>query len=193
MKQLTAGTDTAYELAKKHGVKLAWGTDTLFDAKLAERQGAQLAKMVRWFTPAEVLKTATHDNACCSPSQDPGTLSPASSESSKKGRLPTCSCSTATLWRTSGSSKTPPRPFLVIMKDGKLIKNPKNQEPKRRQDLMSLTDPCVRWGQRKRGSHSRRSSETLEPRSRSVRGSGDLYAPRCHRSAGNSQFCHGDR
>ena len=27
------GTDTAYELAKKHGVKLAWGTDTLFDAE----------------------------------------------------------------------------------------------------------------------------------------------------------------
>ena len=61
--EMTNGTDTAYELAKKHGVKLAWGTDTLFDPKLATRQGAQLAKMVRWFEPAEVLKMATHDNA----------------------------------------------------------------------------------------------------------------------------------
>jgi imidazolonepropionase-like amidohydrolase len=62
-KMLTGGTDPAYELAKKHGVKLAWGTDVLFEAKLAERQGAQLAKMVRWFTPAQVLKMATADNA----------------------------------------------------------------------------------------------------------------------------------
>ncbi|WP_281967314.1 metal-dependent hydrolase family protein [Roseovarius nanhaiticus] len=61
--EMTNGTNTAYELAKKHGVKLAWGTDTLFDPKLATRQGAQLAKMVRWFEPAEVLKMATHDNA----------------------------------------------------------------------------------------------------------------------------------
>lgn len=61
--EMTNGTDTAYELAKKHDINLAWGTDTLFDPKLATRQGAQLAKMVRWFEPAEVLKMATHDNA----------------------------------------------------------------------------------------------------------------------------------
>ena len=41
---MSAGTDTAYSLAKKHNIKTAWGTDTLFDAHLATRQGAQLAK-----------------------------------------------------------------------------------------------------------------------------------------------------
>jgi hypothetical protein len=46
------GTDTAHKLDKKYKVKTAWGTDTLFDAKLATRQNAQLAKMVRWCTPA---------------------------------------------------------------------------------------------------------------------------------------------
>jgi imidazolonepropionase-like amidohydrolase len=61
--KIIEGTDTAYALAKKHGVKLAWGTDTLFDAKLAARQGAQLAKMRRWFDPAEVLRMATSGNA----------------------------------------------------------------------------------------------------------------------------------
>jgi imidazolonepropionase-like amidohydrolase len=61
--QVTDGTDTAYGLAKEYGVNLAWGTDTLFDPALATRQAAQLAKMVRWFEPAEVLKMATHDNA----------------------------------------------------------------------------------------------------------------------------------
>ena len=61
--EIIDGTDRAYELARKHGVKLAWGTDTLFDAKLADRQGAQLAKMTRWFTPGEVLVMATSTNA----------------------------------------------------------------------------------------------------------------------------------
>ncbi|WP_347352291.1 amidohydrolase family protein [Intrasporangium sp.] len=61
--QMVAGTDHAFELAKKHGVRVAWGTDTLFDATLAAKQGKQLAKMTRWFTPAEVLTMATATNA----------------------------------------------------------------------------------------------------------------------------------
>lgn len=61
--QMVRGTDTAYELARKHEVRLAWGTDTLFDPGLAAKQGKQLAKMTRWFTPAEVLTMATVTNA----------------------------------------------------------------------------------------------------------------------------------
>jgi imidazolonepropionase-like amidohydrolase len=34
----------------------------LFNARVASRQGAQLAKLVRWYTPAEALKMATGDN-----------------------------------------------------------------------------------------------------------------------------------
>lgn len=62
-RQMFAGTDTAYGLAKKYKVKTAWGTDVLFTPALVKRQGAQLAKMVRWYRPAEVLKMATSDNA----------------------------------------------------------------------------------------------------------------------------------
>jgi imidazolonepropionase-like amidohydrolase len=61
--EVSAGTDRAYALARKHGVRVGWGTDTLFDADLARRQGKQLAKMSRWFTPAEVLTMATSGNA----------------------------------------------------------------------------------------------------------------------------------
>lgn len=61
--QMVAGTDNAYRLAIKHGVRVAFGTDTLFDPKLATRQGAQLAKLTRWYDPAEVLRKATHGNA----------------------------------------------------------------------------------------------------------------------------------
>lgn len=61
--RMSAGTDAAYKLAKKYKIKTAWGTDTLFDAHLATRQGAQLAKLIRWYSPLEILKMATSVNA----------------------------------------------------------------------------------------------------------------------------------
>jgi imidazolonepropionase-like amidohydrolase len=60
--EVFAGTDNAYKLAKKYKIKTAFGTDLLFDARAASRQGVQLAKLVRWYTPAEALKMATADN-----------------------------------------------------------------------------------------------------------------------------------
>jgi imidazolonepropionase-like amidohydrolase len=61
--QMTAGTETAYELIRKHRVRVGWGTDTLFDPVLTTKQGKQLAKMIRWFTPAETLTMVTATNA----------------------------------------------------------------------------------------------------------------------------------
>jgi imidazolonepropionase-like amidohydrolase len=60
---VTNGTDAAYKMAKEVGVKVAFGTDILFDPALAERQGAFLAKLQNWYTPYEVLKMATSTNA----------------------------------------------------------------------------------------------------------------------------------
>ena len=60
--EVFAGTENAYRLAKKYKIKTAFGTDILFDARVAGRQGAILARMVRWYTPAEALKMATADN-----------------------------------------------------------------------------------------------------------------------------------
>ena len=60
---VTAGTDRAYELARRYEVKVAWGSDILFDAAVAARQGRLLTKMSRWFTPLEVLTMATSTNA----------------------------------------------------------------------------------------------------------------------------------
>jgi len=56
---VTEGTDRVYRLAKRIGVQIVFGTDTLFDPLLAEKQGKQLAKLSRWFSPAEVLRQAT--------------------------------------------------------------------------------------------------------------------------------------
>jgi len=61
--EMVAGTDNAYRLAKQYDIKTAFGTDVLFDPALAQRNGKQLAKLERWYTPFEVLRMATHDNA----------------------------------------------------------------------------------------------------------------------------------
>ena len=60
--EVFAGTENAYRLAKKYKIKTAFGTDILFDARVASRQGAILTRMMRWYTPAEALKMATADN-----------------------------------------------------------------------------------------------------------------------------------
>ena len=61
--EVLAGTDSAYKLAKKYKLKTAFGTDVLFSQALAQRQGALLAKLTRWYTPAEALVMATGTNA----------------------------------------------------------------------------------------------------------------------------------
>src|SRR5262245_63871510 len=54
------GIARTYELAKKYKLKTAWGTDVLFSRALAQQQGAILASLVRWYSPAQaVLMAAT--------------------------------------------------------------------------------------------------------------------------------------
>lgn len=121
--QMSAGTDTAYKLAKKYKIKTAFGTDTLFDQKLATRQGAQLAKLTRWYTPAEVLKMATADNAELLALSGPRTPYQGKLGVVEEGAL-------ADLLLVDGDPlanikliEDPAKNFMVIMKDGVLYKN----------------------------------------------------------------------
>jgi imidazolonepropionase-like amidohydrolase len=121
--EVFAGTDNAYKLAKKYKVKVAFGTDVLFDARVASRQGAQLAKLVRWYTPAEALKMATGDNGELMAltgfiNPYPGKLGVV-----EEGAL-------ADLLLVDGDPienikliEDPGKNFLVIMKDGRIYKN----------------------------------------------------------------------
>jgi imidazolonepropionase-like amidohydrolase len=124
--EMSAGTDTAYKLAKKYKVKTAWGTDTLFDAKLATRQNAQLAKMVRWYTPSEVLKMATADNAELLAMSGRRNPYPGKLGVVEEGAL-------ADLLLVDGDPvanikliEDPAKNFLVIMKDGRIYKETVN-------------------------------------------------------------------
>lgn len=60
--RVLAGTDQVYNLAKRHGLKTAFGTDLLFSAALTPRQGLMLTHLTRWHTPAEALRMATAAN-----------------------------------------------------------------------------------------------------------------------------------
>ncbi|MCW5621435.1 MAG: amidohydrolase family protein [Burkholderiales bacterium] len=121
--QVFAGTDNAYELARKYKIKTAWGTDILFDPKMASTQGAQLATLVRWYTPAEVLKMATSTNAELLALSGPRNPYPGRLGVVEEGAL-------ADLILVDGDPiadiqliTDPDKNFVVIMKDGKLFKN----------------------------------------------------------------------
>ena len=121
--EMFGGTDNAYALARKYNIMTAWGTDTLFDAKAAATQGAQLAKMTRWYSPLEVLKMATAGNGELLALS--GLRSPYAGKLGvvKEGAL-------ADLLLVDGDPLTsiklvedPAKNFLVIMKDGRIYKN----------------------------------------------------------------------
>jgi imidazolonepropionase-like amidohydrolase len=60
--QVFAGSDTAYNLAKAHKLKTAFGSDLLFSSQLASRQGVMLTHLTRWYGAAEILTMATATN-----------------------------------------------------------------------------------------------------------------------------------
>jgi imidazolonepropionase-like amidohydrolase len=57
MKQVSAGLDNEMKLARKHGVKVVFGTD-VFGRNYAD-QSKELELRLRWFTPVEILRQAT--------------------------------------------------------------------------------------------------------------------------------------
>jgi imidazolonepropionase-like amidohydrolase len=121
--EVIAGTDRAYALAKRYKIKVAFGTDVLFDARLAGRQGAQLAKLVRWYTPGEALKMATGDNGQLLALSGLRSPYPGKLGVVEEGAL-------ADLLLVDGNPlenielvADPAKNFVVIMKDGKIFKN----------------------------------------------------------------------
>ena len=117
------GIGRAYEFAKKYKLKTAWGTDVLFSRALAQRQGAILASLVRWYTPAEALAMATGTNGELLALSGKRNPYPGKLGVVEEGAL-------ADLLLVDGNPidnikliEDPARNFLVIMKDGKVHKN----------------------------------------------------------------------
>lgn len=122
--EVTEGTDRVYKLAKKVGVKTVFGTDTLFDPALAEKQGKQLAKLGRWFSPVEALRQATSTagellalSGPRSPYQE-GALGVI-----KKGAYADLILVNGNPLENLELVANPDKNFALIMKDGKIYKN----------------------------------------------------------------------
>jgi len=121
--ETTSGTDRVYKMAKAMGVKMAFGTDALFDPASAAKQGKMLAKLKKWFTPYEALKMATHDNAqllkMCGPRDPyPGELGVL-----KEGAYADMILVDGNPLENLDLVADPDKNFVMIMKDGKVYKN----------------------------------------------------------------------
>jgi len=117
------GTDNAFKWAKKHNVKLAWGTDLMFLPAQMKNQNTDIIKLMAWMTSAEALKLVTHDNAQLLAASGPRNPYP--------GRLGVVEVDAlADLLLVDGDPianlaliADPAKNFVVIMKDGKVHKN----------------------------------------------------------------------
>jgi imidazolonepropionase-like amidohydrolase len=118
-----AGTEKTFELAKKYNIKLAFGTDILFSPQLATRHGELLAKLGRWFTPAEALAMATGTNAKLLAMSGLRNPYPGKLGVVEQGALADLLLVDGNPLENLGLVADPRRNFVVIMKDGRIYKN----------------------------------------------------------------------
>jgi len=121
--QALAGLDKVVALTKKYKVKTAFGTDLLFDPKLAAKQGKFLAKLKKWYTPYEALKMATHDNAQLLKMSGPRDPYPGVLGVVKEGALADLILVDGNPLQNLDLVADADKNFVVIMKDGKIYKN----------------------------------------------------------------------
>lgn len=117
------GTGNAFMLAKKHGIKVAFGTDILFNRKGVQRHAARLAKLARWYSPGEVLRIATGSNG--------EMLALSGERSNYRGRLGVIDeGAIADLLLVEGDPTSdisiiedPDKNFAIIVKGGQIVKD----------------------------------------------------------------------
>ncbi|WP_126973937.1 metal-dependent hydrolase family protein [Gynurincola endophyticus] len=122
-KPVIEGQEKVWPLAKKHKVKLAWGTDFLFEPELNEKQNEFILRLQKWFTNAEIIKMITHDNAALL--QLSGLRSPYQGKLGvvEEGALADLLLVDGNPLKDLKLLADPTKNFVVIMKDGKIYKN----------------------------------------------------------------------
>jgi imidazolonepropionase-like amidohydrolase len=123
MRQVAEGLDRELKLARKHGVKIVFGTD-MFGEEYFRLQNAELGMRLKWFTPVEVLRQATSNAAellALSGSRNPYKDGPLGVL--REGAY-------ADLLLVDGNPlenlrilEDPARNLVLIMKDGRIYKN----------------------------------------------------------------------
>nr|WP_255682314.1 amidohydrolase family protein [Luteimonas sp. BDR2-5] len=121
-KPVIEGQARTIAAARRAGVRMAWGTDFLFEPELNVEQNAFILGLRDWFTPAEILRMVTHDNA--------ELLALSGLRSPYQGRLGVVEVGAlADLLLVEGDPlenldliADPARNFAVIVKDGRVVK-----------------------------------------------------------------------
>jgi imidazolonepropionase-like amidohydrolase len=119
-RQVLEGMNVMFKLARKHKVKVCFGTDAVFSSDLFARQSKELTARETWFKPVEILRQATSAN---------GELLALSGPRNPYGRLGVIEVGAlADLILVNGnpleklSLLENPNNLVVIMKDGKIHK-----------------------------------------------------------------------
>ena len=116
--------ETIWGQAKAAGVKLAWGTDILFDPAVNAQQNAFLLPLRdAGFSPAEILKLATHDNAQLLALSGPRSPYAGALGVVREGALADLILVDGDPLADLSLIADPAKNFLVIMKDGQVYKN----------------------------------------------------------------------
>lgn len=123
MRQVVAGTDNVYNLAKKYKLKVAFGTDILFSKALAERQGQGIVDLTRWYTPAEALIMATSTNGELLALTGRRNPYPGKIGVVEQGALADLLLVDGNPLENINLVTDPAKNFLIIMKDGNIYKD----------------------------------------------------------------------
>jgi imidazolonepropionase-like amidohydrolase len=122
-KQVVEGTGNAFTWAKKYNVKLAFGTDLMFDPAQMTKQNTDILKLKEWFTEAQALKLMTHDNAQLLALSGPRNPYPGKLGVIEKGALADMLLVDGDPIANLALVADPDKNFKIIMKDGKIYKN----------------------------------------------------------------------
>lgn len=128
-KPVLEGQDKVWPLAKKLGVKLAWGTDFLFEPELNDDQNSYILRLQKWFSNAEILKMITQDNGELLQLSGLRTPYPGKLGVIEEQALADLILVDGNPLKDLSLIAKPEKKFLLIIKDGKIYKN--NIEPKK--------------------------------------------------------------
>lgn len=121
--QVVAATQTAYELARKHKLKTAFGSDMLFSPAVTARQGTMLTHLRRWYGNGEVLTMATATNAELLALSGPRNPYPGKLGVIEQGAFADLLVLDGNPLENIRLIEDPAKTLRIIMKDGKLYKN----------------------------------------------------------------------
>jgi imidazolonepropionase-like amidohydrolase len=123
MQQVLAGTGVLYPLARKHGLRTAFGSDMLFSPEIAERQGIMLTHLTRWYDNAEILKMATAVNGELMALSGPRNPYPGKLGVVEDGAYADLLLVAGDPLQDISLLASPDKNLVLIMKDGKIYKD----------------------------------------------------------------------